>query len=72
MDIDSFKKLTLEEKLNKIRYDGELLGPYERYVADGEPKVPGDIYSLHDFWVYLSEDEKTVVPSRRNPIAVEE
>ncbi len=71
MDIDSFKKLTHDEKLERIRYDGEMLGPYERYVADGVPKVPGDIYALFDFWVYLSEDEKTVIPSRRNPIEVE-
>ncbi|WP_207496832.1 hypothetical protein [Aridibaculum aurantiacum] len=69
MDIDSFKKLTLDQKLDKIKYDGELLGPYERYVADGAPKEPGDIYTLYDFWVYLSEDELTVIPTRRNPLA---
>lgn len=70
MDIDSFKKLTHEQKLNEIKYNGEMLGAYERYVADGAPKVPGDIFALFDFWVYLSEDEATVVPSRRNPLDV--
>ena len=70
MDIDSFKKLTLDQKLNEIKYNGEILGSYDRYVADGSPRVPGDIYQLFDFWVYLSEDEETVVPSRKNPLEV--
>ncbi|HEX8462192.1 MAG TPA: hypothetical protein VF623_12210 [Segetibacter sp.] len=72
MDIDSFKKLTLEQKLTELKYSGELLGPYERNSENGSAKVPGDIYELHDFFVYLSEDEKTVVPSRRNPLPVQE
>lgn len=70
MDIDSFKKLTLDQKLNEIKYNGEMLGSYDRYVEEGMPKIPGDIFALYDFWVYLSEDEKTVVPTRRNPLDV--
>lgn len=69
MDIEQFKKLTLEKKLLELKYNGYLLGPYERNTEQGS-KVPGDIYELYDFWVYLSEDEKTVVPSRRNPLQV--
>lgn len=69
MDIDTFKKLTLDEKLSALKYDGNLIGPYERNSENGASKVPGDIYELFDFFVYLSEDEKTVVPSRRNPLA---
>ncbi|HSU50372.1 MAG TPA: hypothetical protein VLJ41_07275 [Segetibacter sp.] len=68
MDIDNFKKLTLEEKLSEIKYNGQILGPYERNSENGGAKVPGDIYELYDFFVYLSEDENTVVPSRRNPL----
>lgn len=68
MDIDDFKKLTLEEKLNELKYSGNLIGSFERPSENGGPKVPGDIYELHDFWVYLSEDEKMVIPSRRNPL----
>ncbi len=68
MDIETFKTLTLEEKLSELKYNGQLLGPYERNRENGGPKVPGDIYELHDFFVYLSEDESTVVPSRRNPL----
>ncbi len=68
MDIDSFKKLTLEQKLVELKYSGNLLGPYERNGEDGGAKTPGDIYELYDFWVYLSEDEKMVIPSRRNPL----
>ncbi len=68
MDIDSFKKLTLEEKLSVLRYHGNLLGPYERNGEQNGTKMPGDIYEVADFWVYLSEDEKTVIPSRRNPL----
>lgn len=69
MDIDSFKKLSHEQKLVELKYNGNLLGPYERNGEQSGSKVPGDIYELYDFWVYLSDDEKTVVPSRRNPIA---
>ncbi len=69
MDIDQFKKLTLEQKLSELKYNGNLLGSYERNSEQGG-KVPGDIYELYDFWVYLSEDEKTVIPSRRNPLQV--
>lgn len=68
MDIDDFKKLSLEQKLNELKYSGNLLGTFERPSENGGSKVPGDIYELHDFWVYLSEDEKTVIPSRRNPL----
>lgn len=68
MDIDSFKKLTLEEKLTELKYNGTLIGPYERNSEQNGTKIPGDIYEVEDFWVYLSEDEKIVVPSRRNPL----
>jgi hypothetical protein len=68
MEIDNFKKLTLDEKLSELKFNGNLLGPYERNGESGTAKVPGDIYELYDFFVYLSEDEKTVVPSRRNPL----
>lgn len=71
MDIDNFKKLTFEEKLSELKYNGNLLGGYERNGEPGTPKVPGDIYELYDFFVYLSEDEKTVVPSRKNPLPAE-
>jgi hypothetical protein len=71
MDIDNFKKLTFEEKLKELKFSGELLGAYDRNGEPGSPKVPGDIYSLYDFFVYLSEDETTVVPSRRNPLPQE-
>ena len=70
MDIETFKTLTHEQKLSELKYNGELLGPYERNNEHNSSKTPGDIYELHDFWVYLSEDEKIVVPSRRNPIEV--
>jgi hypothetical protein len=68
MDIDSFKTLSLEQKLTEIKFNGELLGPYERNNENNGPKTPGDIYQLHDFWVFLSEDENMVIPSRRNPL----
>lgn len=71
MDIEQFKKLTLEQKLSELKYSGQLLGSYERNSENSSTKVPGDIYELYDFWVYLSEDEKTVVPSRRNPLPVQ-
>ncbi len=73
MTIEQFKELTLEAKLKELKYSGELLGSYERNNENGGPKTPGDIYALYDFWVYLSDDEETIVPSRRNPLpAVEE
>ncbi len=68
MDIDDFKKLSLEQKLSELKFNGELLGAYERHAEQGNSKVPGDIYVLYDFFVYLSEDETTVIPSRRNPL----
>jgi hypothetical protein len=68
MDIETFKKLTIEEKLSELKYNGELLGPYERNGEQSGPKIPGDIYELYDFWVFLSEDEQMVIPSRRNPL----
>ena len=71
MDIDTFKALSLDEKLSEIKYNGNILGPYDRNSEDNSKKVPGDIYELYDFFVYLSEDEKTVVPSRRNPLPEE-
>ncbi len=70
MDIDSFKKLSMEEKLTEIKYNGQILGAYERNSENGGAKVPGDIYELYDFYVYLSEDENIVVPSRRNPLPI--
>jgi hypothetical protein len=71
MDIEQFKKLTLEQKLSELKYSGNLLGSYERNSENSSAKTPGDIYELYDFWVYLSEDEKTVIPSRRNPLPVQ-
>ena len=67
MTIEQFKELTLEAKLQVLKKSGELLGSYERNNENGGPKTPGDIYAVHDFWVYLSDDEETIVPSRRNP-----
>ncbi len=69
MTIEQFKTLTLEKKLSEIKYNGNILGSYERPNEEGGTKVPGDIYELHDFWVYLSEDEQMVIPTRRNPLA---
>lgn len=71
MDIDTFKTLTLDQKLSEIKYNGNILGSYDRNSEDNGKKVPGDIYELNNFFVYLSEDEKTVVPSRRNPLPEE-
>lgn len=68
MTIESFKVLTLEEKIKELKYSGELLGSYERNSESNGPKTPGDIFALYDFWVYLSDDEETVIPSRRNPL----
>jgi hypothetical protein len=72
MTIESFKQLTLEEKLQQLRHNGELLGSYDRNGEHNGPKVPGDIFALYDFWVYLSDDEETIIPSRRNPLVVPE
>lgn len=72
MTIEQFKELAFEAKLKELKYSGELLGSYERNNENGGPKTPGDIYALYDFWVYLSDDEETIVPSRRNPLPKEE
>ena len=71
MDIDSFKQLATEEKLKEIKFNGNIVGSYERNSENGGSKMPGDIYELHGFWVYLSEDESVIVPSRRNPLPEE-
>ncbi len=68
MTIEQFKELSHEQKLKELRFSGELLGSYERNNENGGPKTPGDIYAVHDFWVYLSDDEEIIVPSRRNPL----
>ncbi len=72
MTIDNFKTLKLEEKLDQLRHSGDLLGSYERNSENNGPKVPGDIFALYDFWVYLSDDEETIIPSRRNPLEPKE
>jgi hypothetical protein len=72
MTIEQFKELAHHEKLNEIRHNGELLGSYDRPNEDGGAKTPGDIYAVHDFWVYLSEDETMAIPTRKNPIPEEE
>ncbi len=72
MTIENFKTLTLEEKLKELKYSGELLGSYDRNSENNGPKTPGDIFALYDFWVYLSDDQEMVIPSRRNPLAVTE
>jgi hypothetical protein len=71
MTIEDFKKLTTEQKLKELRYSGELLGSYERNSEHNGPKTPGDIFALYDFWVYLSDDEEMIIPSRRNPLTAE-
>lgn len=71
MTIEEFKKLTTEQKLKELRYSGELLGSYERNSEHNGPKTPGDIFALYDFWVYLSDDEEMIIPSRRNPLTAE-
>lgn len=68
MTIEQFKELSFENKLKELKYSGELLGSYERNSENGGPKTPGDIYALYDFWVYLSDDEEMIIPSRRNPL----
>ncbi len=70
MTIENFKTLSLEEKLKEIKYKGDFLGSYDRNSENNGPKIPGDIFALYDFWVYLSDDEETVVPTRRNPLDV--
>lgn len=72
MTIEAFKELTMEQKLHELKYNGELLGSYDRNGEHNGPKVPGDIFALYDFWVYLSDDEETIIPSRRNPLAAAE
>jgi hypothetical protein len=71
MTIETFKTLSLEEKLKELRYQATLLGHYDRNNENNTKKIPGDIYELYDFYVYLSEDETTVIPSRRNPLPAE-
>jgi hypothetical protein len=68
MTIEHFKTLTHAEKLSEIKYHGTLLGSYDRPNEEGGSKVPGDIFELHDFWVYLSDEEDMVIPTRRNPL----
>ena len=72
MTIESFKQLTIEEKLKELKYSGELLGSYERNSENNGPKTPGDIFALYDFWVYLSDDQEFVIPTRKNPLFVAE
>jgi hypothetical protein len=72
MTIEQFKDLSHPEKLKEIRYNGNLLGPYERPSEDGGRRTQGDIYEIHDFWVFLSEDEEMVIPTRKNPVIAEE
>ncbi|MBC7722683.1 MAG: hypothetical protein H7068_11705 [Pedobacter sp.] len=68
MTIEHFKTLTLTEKLTEIKYNGDLLGSYDRPNEEGGIKVPGDIFGLYDFWVYLSDDEQMVIPTRKSPL----
>ncbi|MBX2931449.1 MAG: hypothetical protein KF781_05835 [Chitinophagaceae bacterium] len=68
MTIENFKELPHLKKLIELKYSAELLGSYLRNAEDGGTKTPGDIYALHDFWVFLSEDEKLIIPTRRNPL----
>ncbi|HCL04976.1 MAG TPA: hypothetical protein DHW64_02980 [Chitinophagaceae bacterium] len=72
MTIESFKELAHEKKLLELKHNGELLGPYERRSENGDSKTPGDIFTLYAFWVFLSEDEKMIIPTRRNPLYKEE
>lgn len=72
MTIESFKELTHEKKLLELKHNGELLGAYERRSENGDHKTPGDIFALFEFWVFLSEDEKMIIPTRRNPLYKEE
>jgi hypothetical protein len=52
MTIESFKQLTIEEKLKELKYSGELLGSYERNSENNGPKTPGDIFALYDLGVF--------------------
>ncbi len=72
MTIESFKELSHEKKLLELKHNGELLGAYERRSENGDSKTPGDIFGLYEFWVFLSEDEKMIIPTRRNPLFKEE
>ena len=67
MDIDAFKEIGYKEKLQELRYNGQLLGSYQRNTETGS-KIPGDIFELYDFWVFLSDDESMVIPTRKNPL----
>lgn len=69
MTIEQFKTLTHEQKLVEIKYNGDLLGSWERPSEEAGKKQPGDIFQLGEFWVFLSDDEKTVIPTRRNVLA---
>jgi hypothetical protein len=66
MTIEQFKELTLDQKLIQLKYEGEFIGSYERTSEENGKKQPGDIFKLGDFWVFLSDDEKTVIPTRRD------
>jgi hypothetical protein len=68
MDIDAFKEMGHNEKLQELRYNGQLLGSYQRNTETGS-KIPGDIFELYDFWVFLSDDESMVIPTRKNPLS---
>lgn len=68
MTIEHFKTLTLAEKLTEIKYNGDLLGSYDRPNEEGGTKIPGDIFGLYNFWVYLSDDEQLVIPTRKSPL----
>jgi hypothetical protein len=68
MTIENFKELSHAKKLIELKYSAELLGSYIRNAEDDGEKTPGDIYALYDFWVFLSEDEKLIIPTRRNPL----
>ena len=68
MNIDAFKEISHYEKLKELRYNGQLLGSYQRNTETGS-KIPGDIFELYDFWVFLSDDESMVIPTRKNPLA---
>ena len=72
MTIESFKELSHEKKLLELKHNGEILGAYERRSENGDSKTPGDIFALYEFWVFLSEDEKMIIPTRRNPLHKEE
>ena len=72
MTIENFKELVHEKKLLELKHSGELLGSFERNAEDDGAKTPGDIFQVHDFWVFLSDDEKMVIPTRRNPMPEQE